>query len=72
VAHGAGVPLALIRLDYGRREVRIDQFMRLSGDPAQDYVRMAQAFEAVRGFHPHQAAPIQPLTSSRSSSETTP
>jgi 1-acyl-sn-glycerol-3-phosphate acyltransferase len=72
VTHGAGVPLALIRLDYGRREVRIDQFMRLSGDPAQDYIRMAQAFDQVRGYHADQAAPIQPLTSSRSPSETTP
>jgi 1-acyl-sn-glycerol-3-phosphate acyltransferase len=57
----ADVPLALIRLDYGRREVRIDQFIRLSGESEADYQRMSQAFEGVRGYHPDQAAPIQPL-----------
>ena len=61
VALGAQVPVALIRLDYGRREVCLDQFIRLSGDVEHDYARLREAFEQVRGYHPHQAAPIQPL-----------
>jgi 1-acyl-sn-glycerol-3-phosphate acyltransferase len=64
VTVGAQVPLALVRLDYARREVCIDQFMRLTGDIEQDYARMRQAFEHVRGYHAHQAAPIEPLSSS--------
>jgi 1-acyl-sn-glycerol-3-phosphate acyltransferase len=65
----AQVPLALVRLDYARREVCIDQFMRLSGDPVQDYARLVEAFDQVRGFHADQAAPIQPLDSSNTSSK---
>ncbi len=61
VTLGAQVPLALVRLDYGRREVCIDQFIRLSGEVTQDYVRIREAFDQVRGFHADQAAPIQPL-----------
>jgi 1-acyl-sn-glycerol-3-phosphate acyltransferase len=72
VTLGAGVPLALVRLDYARREVRIDQFIRLSGDRQHDYARMAKAFAQVRGFHPGQAAPIQPLATTSTTSIPTP
>lgn len=61
VALQARVPLALIHLDYGRREVRMEQFIRLTGDEAVDYARMTVAYQQVRGFHPGQASPIQPL-----------
>ena len=63
VTVGAQVPLALVRLDYARREVCIDQFIRLSGDVEHDYARMREAFEHVRGYHAAQAAPIMPMTS---------
>ena len=69
VTQKAQVPLALVRLDYARREVCIDQFMRLSGDSVQDYARLVEAFDQVRGFHADQAAPIQPLVSSNTSSK---
>ena len=59
----AQVPLALVRLDYARREVCIDQFIRLSGDVKLDYDRMREAFDQVRGYHAAQAAPIVPITS---------
>ena len=72
VALGAQVPLALVRLDYARREVCIDQFMALSGDVEQDYARIRLAFEDVRGYHADQAAPIQPSHSASSSSSPTP
>ena len=64
VTVAAQVPLALVRLDYARREVCIDQFIRLSGDMEHDYARMRQAFDQVRGYHAAQAAPIVPMTSS--------
>ena len=66
VTVGAQVPLALVRLDYARREVCIDQFIQLSGDVEHDYARIRQAFEQVRGYHASQAAPIVPLPSSSS------
>ena len=63
VAFQAGVPLCLIRIDWGRKTVDLCQTLILSGNQDQDYQTMAQAFEGVRGFHPHQASPIRPLAS---------
>ncbi|MFM6986410.1 MAG: 1-acyl-sn-glycerol-3-phosphate acyltransferase [Hydrogenophaga sp.] len=61
VALGAQVPLALVVLDYGRRQVRIQHFMRPSGDVTLDYQYMAGVFEHARGMRPQQASPIQPM-----------
>lgn len=61
VALGANVPLALVALDYSRREVRVTDFLRLGGDPAADYARIAAVLGDARGFHPDQASPVQPL-----------
>ena len=64
LARQAGLPVGLLRIDYGRREVALDTFIELSGEPLADYARMAQAYEGVQGFHPQQASPIRPLPSS--------
>lgn len=69
VAHQAEVPLALIRLDYGQKEVRVDSFIRLTGDMTADYARLVRHFEGVIGCRPEGAAPIRPLPSSQSSRE---
>ncbi len=69
VAHQADVPLALIRLDYGQKEVRVDSFIRLTGDAPADYARLVRHFEGVRGCRATQAAPIQPLPQSHPSRE---
>lgn len=61
VALGAGVPLALVVLDYGQRQVRVHDFLLLSGDSAADYARIAQGFAGVRGLQPGKASPVQPL-----------
>ena len=66
VALGAGVPLGIARLDWGRREVRFADFLTLSGDEATDYAQMAAALEGVRGCHPEQASPITPWHPSKS------
>lgn len=60
-AVGADVPLGLIALDYGRREVRVLDFVRLSGEEATDFARMAPVFDGVRGRNPAAAAPFQLL-----------
>ncbi|NBS47266.1 MAG: hypothetical protein EBS99_09620 [Betaproteobacteria bacterium] len=54
----ADVPLAVVRLDYGAREVRALDFMRLSGDMQADLARLAQLYEGVSGYRTGQAAPL--------------
>lgn len=60
VALGAGVPLGIVRLDWGRRELRFVDFMTLSGDEDADYARLNALFSDVRGYHADQACPILP------------
>ena len=69
VAHQADVPLALIRLDYGQKEVRVDSFIRLTGDVTADYARLMRQFDGVVGCRPEQAAPIRPVPISNASRE---
>jgi 1-acyl-sn-glycerol-3-phosphate acyltransferase len=69
VAHQAEVPLALIRLDYGQKEVRVDSFIRLTGDVPADYARLVRHFEGVLGCRAEHAAPIQALPPSNPSRE---
>lgn len=57
----ANVPVCLIKLDYGSREVSVRDFMILSGDGAQDMAHIAQVYNGVRGLVPSNAAPVQLL-----------
>ncbi len=57
----ADVPLGFLVIDYGKKTISIDTFMRLSGNPEADYQRFAQVYEGVTGCHAQQASPIQPL-----------
>lgn len=60
VALGAGVPLGIVRLDWGRRELRFMDFMTPSGDEAADFARLNALFDDVRGYHADMASPIRP------------
>ena len=62
LALGADVPLCMLHIDYGKKVAKITDFMHLSGDVDADYAHIAQVYQGVRGFHPQQAAPIQPWT----------
>lgn len=53
-----GVPLGLVSLDYGRREVCVTRFVQLGGNPAVDFPRIARAFEGVVGRFAQNASPI--------------
>ncbi len=66
----AGVPLAIVKLDYGRKEVSIQSFIRLSGDTDVDFTRIASVYEGVTGCIPQNAAPIRMLDASVPRSET--
>jgi 1-acyl-sn-glycerol-3-phosphate acyltransferase len=60
-AHGAQVPLCLIKLDYGRRDIRVEDFIALTGDQAQDMARIAGIYSGVRGLKPALMTPVQML-----------
>lgn len=64
VAVQAGVPLGVVRLDYGRREVTVCDFIALTGDEIADMARVAGIYDGVVGLHPGQAAPIRLLDAS--------
>jgi 1-acyl-sn-glycerol-3-phosphate acyltransferase len=61
LALGADVPLCMLRIDYGSKVAKVNDFMRLTGDVQADYAHIAQVYEGVRGFHAEQAALIRPL-----------
>ena len=62
----AEVPLCTVRIDYGNKMVDFSTCMRLTGNETADYKALAKAFEGAKGFHAHQAAPIQPIKTSSS------
>jgi len=66
----AGVPLALVKVNYTGREVTVRSFLRLSGDEAADFARIATALEGAVGCRPENAAPIRLLDASVPRSET--
>lgn len=55
----AGVPLALVHLDFGRRRVGVHACLRLGGNADADMAEIARRFEGVRGCRPELAAPIR-------------
>ncbi len=60
-ALGAQVPLCLIKLDYGQRAIRVQDFIALTGNQAQDMARIAAVYAGVRGFKPALMTPVQML-----------
>jgi 1-acyl-sn-glycerol-3-phosphate acyltransferase len=61
VALGAQVPLCVASIDYGRKCVRVADFLALSGDEALDMARVAACLEGVRGCRHEQAGPVRLL-----------
>lgn len=59
VALQAGVPLALVSLDYRKHDIGVQHFMHLSGDVGADMARIAAVLSQPTGRHPAQAAPIR-------------
>ncbi len=65
VALGAGVPIGIVRLDWGRRELRFVEFLTLSGDEKADFEQLAALVDGVRGYHAEQGSPIVPWRPSK-------
>jgi 1-acyl-sn-glycerol-3-phosphate acyltransferase len=59
VAVQAQVPVCVAALDFGRREVRVNTFVQLCGDPALDMAAIETALQQPRGCNPAQASPIR-------------
>jgi 1-acyl-sn-glycerol-3-phosphate acyltransferase len=66
----AGVPLGLVKVNYPQREVTLLDFLRLSGDEAADFARIAGCLEGAVGCRPGNASPIRLLDASVPRSET--
>jgi 1-acyl-sn-glycerol-3-phosphate acyltransferase len=59
LACGAGVPLGLAYLDYGRRIVGIGDWIRLSGNPDADLARLREFYAGKSALRPAQAGEIR-------------
>jgi 1-acyl-sn-glycerol-3-phosphate acyltransferase len=59
IARAAQVPVGLGFIDYGHREIGIEQWIDLSGDIPADLAAIARAYEGRRALHPDQASPIR-------------
>lgn len=59
VAVQAGVPVAVVQLDYGRKRIGVNTFLQLSGDAEADMAAIAARMEGVRGLRDENAAPIR-------------
>ena len=59
VAVEAGVPLALVVLDYRARRVGVVAALHLCGNPEADLAAIALHYAGAEGRHPHLAAPVR-------------
>lgn len=59
IARGAGVPVYLGFLDFGRRRIGIGPRIDLTGDQDADLAAIRKFYEGVEGRWPGQASPIE-------------
>lgn len=52
IALGAGIPILMVRFDYGRREVVFAEPFFPSGEKNRDFKRIIDFFKVARGRHP--------------------
>jgi hypothetical protein len=52
------VPLGMAAIDYAAKEVRLIDYIRLSGDPTTDLAHIRAAYRDCRGLRPQHAAPV--------------
>lgn len=55
------VPLCVVALDFGKREVRANTFLRLQGEPEGDFLRIRDSLASAKGKIPANASPIRLL-----------
>lgn len=59
VATGADVPVGVAAFDYGRRQIRLNQFLRLSGEPQRDMAAIEQALQGPTGYRHEHSSPVR-------------
>jgi lauroyl/myristoyl acyltransferase len=64
LALAAGVPVLLVCIDYGRKELRVSEHLRLTGDQEADMARIAAVYADCQALYPAKAAPVK-LASAR-------
>ena len=55
----AKVPLVLVYIDYGRKELGVVDVVHLSGDQDADMAKIAAVYQDRQAMHPQDAAPIK-------------
>lgn len=60
IAHGAGVPIILGYVDYGRRELGLGEQILPTGDIEADFVRIRAFYAEKTGRHPAKVGEIRP------------
>ncbi len=58
VAVSCDVPLLVVTLDYSRRECKVNQFVKLTGDAVIDMAHVAVVCAPVRGLKPANMSPV--------------
>lgn len=59
VAVQAGVPVGLATIDFATRQIHLNQFVELSGEPAADMAAIADLMGRPQGYRPDNASPIR-------------
>jgi 1-acyl-sn-glycerol-3-phosphate acyltransferase len=59
LALAARVPVLLVALDYGKKELRVVETVELSGDPDADMANIAASYAECQALHPKDAAPLK-------------
>jgi hypothetical protein len=57
----ADITVCLVRLDYSRKTIVANEFMRLSCDTQADMAHIAAYFDGAHGLHPTQESPVRLL-----------
>ncbi len=60
MALAAQVPMALVKFDWGRKRISIEDFYWVTGDLAHDFEHISKVYEGVLGCRPQLACPIKP------------
>jgi 1-acyl-sn-glycerol-3-phosphate acyltransferase len=59
LALAAGVPVLLVCIDYRRKELRVTEHLRLTGDQEADMARIAALYADCQALYPAKAAPVK-------------
>lgn len=59
LAHTAGVPVLLVCVDYGKKELRVVETLEMTGDQHADMAAIGAIYQDCQALYPAKAAPIK-------------